>query len=109
MTTARGADLRRTSIRVALAATGLVAVAYLIVAVAVVAIVTRNLTAQIDGRLSDSLLHPPGPGPGPGHSEPPKPDRLGGPTFVLWTVMNDGQVSTVDTNPGLPEEYRHVA
>jgi signal transduction histidine kinase len=108
VTNARAADLRHTSIRVALVATGLVAVAYLIVAIAVVAIVTRNLTAQIDGRLSDSLNHPP-PGLGPGHYEAPKPDRLGGPTFVLWTVMNDGQVSTLDTNPGLPEEYRHVA
>jgi two-component system sensor histidine kinase CiaH len=108
VTTARAADLRRTSIRVALAATGLVAVAYLIVAVAVVAIVTRNLTAQIDGRLSDSLNHPP-PGPGPGHYEAPQPERLGGPTFVLWSVTDDGGVSTLDTNPGLPEEYRHVA
>jgi signal transduction histidine kinase len=108
MTAARAADLRRNSIRVALAATGLVAIAYLVVAVAVVAIVTRNLTAQIDGRLSDSLLHPP-PGPGAGHYEPPKPDRLGGPTFVLWTVMADGEVSTLDSNPALPDEYRHVA
>jgi signal transduction histidine kinase len=109
VTATRAADLRRNSIRVALVATGLVAVAYLIVAIAVVAIVTRNLTAQIDGRLSDSLLHPPGPGPGSGRIEPPKPDRLGGPTFVLWTVMDDGQVSTLDTNPALPLEYRHVA
>jgi two-component system sensor histidine kinase CiaH len=108
MTAARAADLRRNSIRVALVATGLVTVAYLIVAVAVVAIVTRNLTAQIDGRLSDSLLHPPGPGPGAGHYDPPKPDRLGGPTFVLWTVTSDGQVSTLDSNPALPEEYLHV-
>jgi two-component system, OmpR family, sensor histidine kinase CiaH len=108
MTAPRAADLRRNSIRVALVATGLVAVAYLIVALAVVAIVTRNLTAQIDGRLSDSLLHPPGPGPGAGHYEPPKPDRLGGPTFVLWTVTSDGEVSTLDSNPALPEEYRHV-
>jgi two-component system sensor histidine kinase CiaH len=108
VTTARAADLRRTSIRVALVATGLVAVAYLIVAVAVVAIVTRNLTAQIDSRLSDSLNHPP-PGPGPGHYEAPKPERLGGPTFVLWTVTGDGQVSTLDSNPSLPEEYRRVA
>jgi signal transduction histidine kinase len=108
VTAARAADLRRNSIRVALVATGLVAIAYLVVAVAVVAIVTRNLTAQIDGRLSDSLLRPSGPGPAPGHYEPPKPDRLGGPTFVLWTVTDDGVVSTQDANPALPDEYRHV-
>jgi signal transduction histidine kinase len=108
VTAARAADLRRNSIRVALVATGLVALAYMVVAVAVVAIVTRNLTAQIDGRLSDSLSHPPGPGPGPGQYEAPKPDRLGGPTFVLWTVTDDGVVSSQDANPALPDEYRHV-
>ena len=48
-------DVRRLSIRVALTAAGLVAIAYLAVSVAVVAIVTGNLTKQIDDRLTSYL------------------------------------------------------
>jgi signal transduction histidine kinase len=43
------------SLRVALISTGLVAVVYAIVAMIVVVFVTSNLTAQVDGRLADSL------------------------------------------------------
>src|SRR5205085_6875237 len=41
--------------RVALAATGIVAAAYLLIAIAVVLIVTHNLTSNIDSTLSQSL------------------------------------------------------
>ncbi len=43
------------SLRVALISTGVVAVVYAIVSVAVVVFVTNNLTAQVDNRLSNSL------------------------------------------------------
>ena len=49
-----GRCVRRQSIRVALASTALVGVAYLLVAVAVVAFATRDLTAQVDTRLDRS-------------------------------------------------------
>ncbi len=45
------------SLRVALISTGLVALIYAIVAMAVVVVVTNNLTAQVDGRLTAQLSH----------------------------------------------------
>ena len=50
MTAVRPQEVRRQSIRVALTATAIVAIVYFVVAVAVVAIVRSNLTAQIDAR-----------------------------------------------------------
>lgn len=113
MTATRPHDVRRLSIRVALAATGLVAAAYLVVAVAVVVLVTGNLTAQIDERLGQSLAGVHGPLSGSGHFEPPPPSRPGqvfGPRLLVWTVKADGTVFTTDsTNPALPTELQHVA
>jgi two-component system, OmpR family, sensor histidine kinase CiaH len=110
VTAGRAHDVRRRSIRVAATATALVAVAYLLVSVAVVAIVTRNLTAQIDGRLVDTLRHVPHERfPGGGHFESPPPDRPFGPVLLVWTVKADGTVVTAATNPALPTALRHVA
>ena len=58
MTATPAQDVRRTSIRVALAATGVVALAYLFVALAVIAIFTRSQTSKIDSLLQVSLQHP---------------------------------------------------
>jgi len=111
MTGEQGQDVRRTSIRVALAATILVAVAYTVIAFAVVAIVTQNLTAQIDQRLVASLSHvPQEPFPGGGGFEPPKGDRPFGPTTLVWTIKEDGTVLTGSPEiPALPAEYRAVS
>jgi signal transduction histidine kinase len=111
MTAATAQDVRRLSIRVALTATALVALAYLVVAVAVVAIVTRNLTSQIDQRLAQSLTHVDRPIPGGGHYEPPPPDRPGqvyGPRLLVWTIDHEGAVSTDASNPALPAGLQHV-
>ena len=106
MSASRPQELRRTSIRVALAATGLVAVAYLLVAIAVVAIVTQDLTSQVDGRLADSLSHVPGqPFPGSGRFEPPPGNRPFGPVLLSWTVKADGTVIAGNTTPALPAAY----
>jgi signal transduction histidine kinase len=100
---------RTTSIRVALAATAVVALAYLAVSIAVVIIVQRNLTDQIDqritasfGRLSHDIPD------GDGRYEAPPPDRFGGQPVVLWQVEEDGTVETLASNPDLPPEYRAV-
>ncbi|MCU0504683.1 MAG: HAMP domain-containing histidine kinase [Chloroflexi bacterium] len=108
--TSAGHDVRRTSIRVALAATVLVAAAYTVIAFAVVALVTQNLTAQIDDRLTRSLAHvPQEPFPGDGGFEPPPPDRPFGPQTLFWTVKSDGTVVTGSAAfPDLPVEYRGV-
>ena len=102
-------DVRRLSIRVALTATALVAVAYLLVAVAVVAIVSSNLTAQIDSHLMDALAHvPQEPVPGGGH-EPPPGDRPGVLPTLVWTVQPDGTVIKNDSaNPALPADLQAV-
>ena len=106
MSAGRPQELRRASIRVALAATGLVAAAYLLVALAVVAIVTQDLTTQIDRRLADSLSHVPGqPFPGGGKFEPPPGERPFGPILLSWTVKADGTVIASDTTPALPAAY----
>jgi signal transduction histidine kinase len=104
-------DVRRTSIRVALAATILVAAAYTVIAFAVVAIVTQNLTAQIDDRLTRSLSRvPQEPFPGGGGFEPPPGDRPFGPTTLVWTIKADGTVVTGSAEiPALPVEYRAVS
>ena len=103
MTAGRPHELRRSSIRVALAATGLVAAAYLLVALAVVAIVTQDLTGQIDRRLADSLSHVPRqPFPTGGQFEPPPGNRPFGPILLSWTVKPDGTVIADETTPALP-------
>ena len=110
MTAARGHDVRRISIRVALAATALVAVAYFIVAVAVVAIVTGNLTGQIDQRLASTIAHVPQEHfPGGGHFEAPPPDRPSeqyGLPVLNWTIHGDGTV--YPATPALPATYERV-
>ena len=53
--TSAATNVRRSSIRVALAATAVVAIVYLVVAIAVVVLVTRSLTDQIDQRITRVL------------------------------------------------------
>ena len=110
MSAGRPQELRRASIRVALAATGLVAVAYLLVALAVVAIVTQDLTSQIDQRLAESLSHVPGQQfPGGGQFEPPPGGWPFGPVLLSWTVKADRTVIASGTTPALPAAYILVA
>jgi two-component system, OmpR family, sensor histidine kinase CiaH len=102
--------VRRTSIRVALAATLVVALAYAAVAVAVVLIVQRNLTDQIDQRITTSFFRLPHDGPPSGSAyEAPPPERFGGAPVVLWEVEHDGTVITDPSNPTLPAAYRTAA
>jgi signal transduction histidine kinase len=103
-------SVRRTSIRVALAATAVVAIAYFAVAVAVVLIVQRNLTDQIDQRIAGSfprLDHEGRPGGDP--YEAPPPDKFGGAPVVVWAIESDGSVKTSSSNPDLPAELATVS
>ena len=104
MTAPRPQQVRWRSIRVALAATAMVAIVYFAVSVAVVAIVGNNLIAHIDDQLADALgrsLRQPVPDGG-GHFKPPDPNRPGGLPFLTWTVQPDGTIFTLATNPSLP-------
>jgi two-component system sensor histidine kinase CiaH len=103
-------SVRRTSIRVALTATAVVAIAYFGVAVAVVLIVQRNLTDQIDQRITSSFVRLPPTSPtGGGPYEAPPPERLGGAPVILWEVHDDGDIRTSASNPILPAEYATVS
>jgi len=117
VTPVRPHEVRRQSIRVALTTTAIVAIVYFAVSVAVVAIVGRNLTEQIDGSLQDALhrsLSQPFPGfggggnGGDGYFPPPDSSRPGGLPFLTWTIQSDGTVHAPPSNPSLPAAYRSV-
>ncbi len=115
MTAVRPHEVRRQSIRVALATTAIVAIVYFAVAVAVLAIVGNNLTGQIDGQLTEALHRsvsqplPNGPDQGGGgYFPPPTSGRLGGLPFLTWTVQPNGTVFAPDTNPSLPADLLAV-
>jgi len=108
----RGHTVRNASIRVALAATGVVAVAYLLVAIAVVVITSQNLTGRIDASLRDTLAHvfqgPGGPnggggGAGGGPYRPPTRDAPFNAPFIVWTIQANGEVASTDSSAVLPE------
>jgi two-component system sensor histidine kinase CiaH len=102
-------SVRRASIRVALAATAVVALAYFVVAVAVVLIVQRNLTDQIDQRIASSFVRLPHDHPSSGGPyDAPPPEQFGGAPVVLWEVHGDGRIETAPSNPILPAEYLTV-
>jgi signal transduction histidine kinase len=100
-------DVRTASIRVALGATAVVAVLYLVVAVGVFVLVTNVLTGQLDQRLTRELARtvevasqpPPDQG-----FEPPPPDRPFGPPILVWTVLPDGTVLASTSGAELPAE-----
>jgi signal transduction histidine kinase len=76
----------------------------------VILIVQRNLTDQIDQRITSSFGRLPHDGPqGGGPYEPPAPDRFGGQPVVLWQIDENGTVSTLPSNPDLPAEYLTVS
>lgn len=111
MTGSRGIELRRVSIRVALAATAVVAIAYLIIAVSVFVIVTSDLTDQIDRRVADALNRiatQPGLPPGGGGFQPPEVGPRFGPTLLVWTILPDGTALSIPAETQLPAEYRDV-
>ena len=102
-------SVRRTSIRVALAAAAVVAIAYFAVALAVILIVQRNLTDQIDQRITSSFVRLPHDGPQDGGPyEAPPPERLGGAPVIVWAVDQTGLIETARSNPALPAEYANV-
>lgn len=95
----------RTSLRVALATTAVVAVVYLLVAGSVLAIVSNNLTSQVDdrltGTLNETVARVEGPQPGDHQVHGPPGDRPYGPQLLLWLIGPDGSVFT-NTGATLP-------
>jgi signal transduction histidine kinase len=101
--------VRRQSITVALAATLVVATAYLLVSLAVVTVVTRALTDQVDQRLAQGLTRvPEGPPPQGGPFDRPPGDRPGGAPTLIWTVAPDGTILASADTPDLPADLARV-
>lgn len=103
--------VRRSAYRVALIATGIVAVIYSLVAVSVLVIVGHNLTSDIDRRLDDGLTRLQTTGhlrldPGQGYDVPSNGPRYGTPLLV-WTVFPDGSVNN-NNGATLPSDGLHV-
>lgn len=119
MTMAHVPAVRRQSIRVALAATGVVAVVYLAIGAGVVAFATRDLTSQVDQRLTQTFnrLPPDGqfPGnPGGGSDGSPNfgrdPGRPFGAPVLIWTISSSGKITAIGAQtPALPAGLQTVA
>ena len=110
MTQQRLQEVRRASIRVALAAAGVVGAVYLLIAVAVVLLVTRDLTSQIDQRLAESVSRVANAAPPPsgqGMQPPPVGPRFG-PQLLVWRIDRNGNVVQTDESAQLPAQYRAV-
>ena len=103
--------VRRQSIRVALAATGVVAVVYLVIGVSVVAYVTRELTIQIDNRLTASFdrLPPEGRQTGSPYDPGQDPGRPFGAPLLVWTIESSGGILVAASTPDLPAELHNVS
>ena len=121
MTMAHVPAVRRQSIRVALAATGVVAVIYLAIAAGVVAFATVSLTSQLDQRMLQAFNRLPTNGQFPGGGSPGGPGGNGAgfdpgrdpsrpfQAPIVWTVAADGTVSKFNSSsPDLPAEFTKV-
>lgn len=91
--------------------TGIVAIVYIVIAGIVTLIVTRNLTSDIDARLTSSLTRiAKAPQRLPTTFRPPVSDspRFGAPLLV-WSVLPSGTVIANDTSAVLPVNERDVS
>jgi len=98
--------------RVALAATGIVAAIYLLIAVAVVLIVSYNLTSNVDATLSKwlSAMAAQRGGPTRGYQGPPGAPRFDAPV-LWWTFHPDGNYadsSAEAASINLPAPYNRI-
>jgi len=121
MTMTHTPGVRRQSIRVALSATIVVAVAYAVIAAGVIAFATINLTSQADARLMGLLDRIPASGPdlngggigNGGNGGRPEPGRDPGRPFdfplFIWVIPADGSTpQTQQNSPTLPTELYAV-
>ena len=106
----QGPSVAMLTIRVALAASTVVAVAYLVIAVVVAVAVSNNLIAEIDGQLNQALAPVPvQPGAGQPFGQAGTPDRPFGPPVLMWRIGLGGSIQSLNTsNVELPAAYWHV-
>ena len=106
----RGPSVPMLTIRVAVAASAVVAVAYLIIAAVAAVAVSNNLVAQIDRQLGQALAPVPvQPGAGQPFGPAGTPDRPFGPPVLMWRIGVGGSIQSLNTsNVELPVAYWHV-
>jgi signal transduction histidine kinase len=96
-------DVRGASLRVALIATSVVFVAYIVIAGAVIMIVNRNLTSAVDDRLA-AYIH--SNVTGSGQAPAPGGFRSAGPAYqeplLIWVVLPTGEVGQAISGELLP-------
>jgi signal transduction histidine kinase len=103
-----GVSIKAVSIRVALAATAVVGIAYVLISVVALVAVSGNLTDEVDRRLTNLNLGPnlsqpnmvPQNGPGGPGFDPTRQDPRSVP-LVVWVVSSDGTV--IDNTPNAPD------
>jgi signal transduction histidine kinase len=110
----RLSDVTKRSLRVALAATAIVAVAYLAISASVVMLVTRNLTDQIDQNLTYQLkqIAAPPDDDDNGSGGPPQDRPLPDAQTYFWVLYPDGTYKTNAAYQGqyvpLPNNYATI-
>ena len=106
----QGPSVAMITIRVAMAASAIVGIAYLVIAVVVIIFVTNNLTSDIDNRLNQALAPVPiQPGPDQPFGPAGSPNRPFGPPVLLWRINPTGSVESFNTsNVDLPVAYRNA-
>ncbi|MGZ6265926.1 MAG: sensor histidine kinase [Candidatus Limnocylindrales bacterium] len=105
-----GPSVAMLSIRVAMAASAIVGLAYVLIAVVVVIFVTNNLTAGVDDRLNRALAPVPNEaGPNQPFGQPGTAERPFGPPVLMWRISPTGSITSLNTsNIDLPAAYRRV-
>jgi signal transduction histidine kinase len=98
------------TIRVAMAASAIVGVAFVVIAAVVAVVVAGNMTADVDRQLASALAPVPAqPDSGSPFGPAGSPDRPFGPQAALWRINSDGTVQALNNfDIQLPVEYRHV-
>jgi signal transduction histidine kinase len=94
-------DVRGASLRVALIATAMVFVVYVVIAGAVMMIVNRNLTTAVDDRLSVYITRLTGPPLPPSSNDFPSAGRVYQEPLLIWVVFPSGEIGQVDANGDL--------
>jgi signal transduction histidine kinase len=107
-----GPSVGALSIRVAMAASAIVGIAYLVIAAVVVVVVTNNMTSDVDGRLTTLLSQISdrgGPGGGPFAGFDPSHQDPHGLPVLAWSVDSNGAAQAIGlTNLALPAEDQQV-
>lgn len=110
MRSRHAAERWRSPIRVALTATGTVAVAYLIVAILVTSLVGHGDTERMDARLAAALTRVTQESMADGESpELQADDASFGPYLLAWVIDARGVVQASNSSLALPASYQHLA